>query len=84
MTGPDYQRRATQHRPHDPEQLSAEIRRLVGTGLKVRDISVALRIDLSAALEALQPVSPSPTSFVPGLESRPARFSGSDGDFYQT
>jgi hypothetical protein len=41
------------YRPTDRAVISAEIRRLHATGLKPRDISSALRIDVSAVLEAL-------------------------------
>jgi hypothetical protein len=50
LMGPD---RAQQHRPTNPEQMAAEIRRLASTGLTQRDISVALRVDMGLVLAAL-------------------------------
>jgi hypothetical protein len=44
---------ATVHRPTDPALIASEIRRLHGTGLTARDVSVALRLDLGVVLEAL-------------------------------
>jgi transposase-like protein len=41
------------HRPKDRAGMAAEIRRLYTTGLKPRDISSALRIDVNAVLHAL-------------------------------
>jgi hypothetical protein len=45
---------ANLHRPTDPVALASEIRRLRETGLTARDISVALRLDIGAVLEALR------------------------------
>ncbi len=74
----NYQQRATQHRPTDPASMAVEIRRLIGTGLRPRDTSVALRLDLSAVLAALQTASPAaPPSNVPRLGVQ----RGSVGDF---
>ena len=50
----DYTKRANFHRPTDPTELEAEMRRLRAEGLKPRDISVALRLDLGAVLNALR------------------------------
>ena len=49
-----YDQRANAHRPTDSAALQAEMRRLASSGLRVRDIAVALRIDLGAVLEALK------------------------------
>jgi transposase-like protein len=42
------------HRPTDEGAIGAEIRRLYQTGLKPRDISTALRLDISTVIRALQ------------------------------
>jgi hypothetical protein len=49
----DYRALANALRPTDQSQIQTEIRRLYSNGLKPRDISAALRIDLSAVLTAL-------------------------------
>jgi DNA-binding transcriptional MerR regulator len=49
----DYDIRAQRYRPSDVASLNAEIRRLKDTGLTVRDISIALRLDLAQVLDAL-------------------------------
>jgi hypothetical protein len=56
MTSPgdDFATRADLHRPTDPVQLAAEIRRLADSGLTARDIGAALRIGLGQVLEALR------------------------------
>jgi hypothetical protein len=51
---PSWQLMANLHRPSDPTALSGEIRRLHQTGLTPRDISVALRLDMGAVLQALR------------------------------
>ena len=53
----DWRKLAELHKPTDPAAIVAEIRRLSGTGLKPRDISNALRLDLGAVLEALRAVA---------------------------
>jgi hypothetical protein len=40
----EYELLAGKYRPTDPAALTAEIRRLAGTGLKAADIAVALRL----------------------------------------
>ena len=50
----DWRRLSEQHRPDDPAQLTAEIRRLHATGLTARDVASALRLDLGLVLEAIQ------------------------------
>ena len=52
-TAHDYDRRANAHRPTTIGAMANEIRRLKNTGLTVRDISVALRLDLGQVLTAL-------------------------------
>jgi hypothetical protein len=49
----DYAALAQMHRPADPQAMVAEIRRLHGTGLTPRDISVALHIALAQVLESI-------------------------------
>jgi len=49
----DYDRRANVHRPVSLDAMAAEIRRLQNTGLTVRDISVALRVDMAEVLQAI-------------------------------
>jgi hypothetical protein len=46
--------RADLYRPTDPAVLAREIRRLVGAGLKPRDVATALRIDLAVVLGAIR------------------------------
>jgi hypothetical protein len=41
-------------KPTDPAAMAVEIRRLHGTGLRVRDIAESLRINIGAVLEALR------------------------------
>jgi len=59
-TALDYTALAQLHRPSDPPALRAECRRFLATGLKPRDVAVALRIDLALVLEPL--ATPSPPS----------------------
>jgi hypothetical protein len=54
MSGNGYQQRAQEHRPADPEQLGAEVRRLAASGLKPRDIAQATGLHIGAVLQALQ------------------------------
>lgn len=57
----DFDRLARLHMPSDPAALRAECRRLLAAGLKPRDVSIALRLDLGQVLEALaDPTSPPP------------------------
>lgn len=51
---PAWELLANQHRPSDPVAIASEIRRLHASGLTPRDVSVALRIDMGAVLEALR------------------------------
>jgi hypothetical protein len=44
-TAADYEARANQHRPTDPEQWVREVDRLQSQSLTLRDIAAALRID---------------------------------------
>jgi hypothetical protein len=53
----NYAALAQLHRPTSPKAISAEIRRLHADGLKPRDISVALRIDLSQVLQIIGELS---------------------------
>lgn len=53
LSGITYEQRASQHRPDDPHALATEIRRLAASGLRRRDISVALRLPLDAVVNAL-------------------------------
>ena len=53
MNAYDWRALADLHRPTDTAVLYAEIRRQAASGLKARDISTALRIDLAQVLEAL-------------------------------
>ncbi len=80
----DYDRLASQHRPTDPAAIAAEIRRLVAGGLRPRDVSVALRLDLAAVLNALRP-SPSPATVLSRgrPESPPSGSPAAAGDLYQ-
>lgn len=48
-----YDDRATEHKPTEPQQLAREVRRLHATGLTPRDIAAALRLPLPDVLEAL-------------------------------
>ncbi|HZV93217.1 MAG TPA: hypothetical protein VFF72_08365 [Caldimonas sp.] len=50
----DWQERADRHRPQAAADMTAEVRRLAGSGLKARDISTALRLDLAVVMQALQ------------------------------
>jgi hypothetical protein len=53
----DWRLLADMHKPTDPAAIAAEIRRLAATGLKPRDISNTLRLDMGAVLEALREVA---------------------------
>ena len=53
MNAYDWRALADLHRPTDQATLYAEIRRQAASGLKARDISTALRIDMGVVLEAL-------------------------------
>lgn len=44
MNSTDYEVRANQHRPTDLHELRAEIRRMLDSGLKTRDVAEALRM----------------------------------------
>lgn len=44
---------ASMHRPTDPAELSAEIRRLHRGGLTAQDVSVALRLSLDYVVNIL-------------------------------
>jgi hypothetical protein len=48
-----YEQRAQFHRPTDVEQIRAEVRRLIGDGLRVRDIADALRLNDADVLNLL-------------------------------
>jgi len=48
-----YDARAQLHRPTDPAQLAAEVRRLAATGLKPTDIASALRTGIGQVHDAL-------------------------------
>jgi hypothetical protein len=50
----DYARLAELNRPADGDALAREVRRLLRDGLKPRDISIALRLDLAHVLELLR------------------------------
>jgi len=52
-TALNYIRRANIHRPVSLDAMASEIRRLKNTGLTVRDISIALRVDLAQVLQAI-------------------------------
>jgi transposase-like protein len=52
-TAYDWRQLADLHRPTDEAAIGAEIRRLYQTGLKPRDISSALRLDISTVIQAL-------------------------------
>ena len=84
LAATNYDQRATQHRPTDPAAIAAEIRRLVAGGLRPRDVSNALRIDLSQVLNALRP-SPSPATVLSRgrPESPPSGSPAAAGDLYQ-
>jgi hypothetical protein len=47
----EYETRANRHKPTDAV-LATEIRRLVATGLKPRDVAYTLRLNLNAVLQA--------------------------------
>ena len=49
----DYQTRAQQHRPNEPNLIDSEIRRLYRAGLSSRDIAAALRVAPDVALNAI-------------------------------
>ncbi len=48
-----YDELASLNRPRDTATLAAEVRRLLATGLSVRDIATALRLDLATVLDML-------------------------------
>jgi hypothetical protein len=50
-----YQALAELHRPSDPAAIAREVRRLHNTGLKARDIAVALRIAPDQVMNMLEP-----------------------------
>lgn len=50
----DYHHRATRHRPGNPADLRAEVRRLACSGLKPRDIAGALRMSVPEVLGMLR------------------------------
>jgi hypothetical protein len=54
MSAIEYNQRAEQYRPMNPEALAAEIRRMVDGGLRPRDVAAALRIGLPIVLQAMQ------------------------------
>ena len=49
----EYAQLANLHRPSDPAELAAEIRRLNRGGLRAQDISVALRMPLDEVVNTL-------------------------------
>jgi DNA-binding CsgD family transcriptional regulator len=49
----EYQQQAVMHRPSDPQQLRAEVLRLMGQGWTTRDVAVALRLHVPAVLNLL-------------------------------
>jgi hypothetical protein len=49
----DWRQLAELHRPTGPDAIGAEIRRLRAQGLKPHDIAEALRIGVSAVVQAL-------------------------------
>jgi hypothetical protein len=57
MPAYDWRLLADVHKPTDPAAIAAEIRRLHATGLKPRDISNTLRLDLGVVLQALRAVA---------------------------
>jgi hypothetical protein len=52
-TAYDWRQLADLYRPTDEGAIAAEIRRLYQTGLKPRDISSAMRLDISTVIRAL-------------------------------
>ena len=58
----DYARLANLHRPADPAAIAREVRRLHNTGLKPRDIAVALRIAPDQVMNMLDPPGQEPTA----------------------
>lgn len=53
-TSLSYDQRASANRPHDEQSLARECSRLLSTGLRVRDIATALRLDISDVLKLLR------------------------------
>lgn len=53
LSGRSYDARAQRHRPTDPAELAAEVRRLNRSGLSPLDIATALRLDLAAVRNVL-------------------------------
>lgn len=53
-----YAQLAQLHKPSDPKQLAAEIRRLRSSGLTPRDISVAVRVALDVVVNVLADGTP--------------------------
>ena len=49
----DWRDLADAHRPEDPAEIAAEIRRQFAGGLKPRDIATLLRVPLADVLDAL-------------------------------
>jgi DNA-directed RNA polymerase specialized sigma24 family protein len=58
LDGSAYAALAQLHRPSNPEQLAAEIRRLRGSGLSPRDIATALRLSLDEVVNILADAAP--------------------------
>ena len=66
IAGIEYADRARMYAPSDREALAAAIRKLRHDGMRPRDISVALRLDLGAVVEALRDV-PDSASVIPRI-----------------
>ena len=50
----DWQERADRYRPQAAADMAAEVRRLASSGLKARDISTALQLDLAVVVQDMQ------------------------------
>lgn len=52
-TAHDYRQAAQRHRPTDPQALAIAVQDLAAQGLTLRDIAVALRMDIAEVLALL-------------------------------
>jgi len=64
-----YDQLANAHRPQDEHLLACEVSRLIGTGLKTRDVATALRLDLGVVLELLRATESHSPHAPPGIGS---------------
>jgi hypothetical protein len=59
LSASGYDLAANRHRPTDPAQLAAEVRRLNESGLTSRDIAAALRLQPAVVVAMLNPLGDS-------------------------